>query len=87
MAREKKSMFDDMREAMGEKPTESRQHADDTPTIRRQHADLPPATGPMKDYRVRMPESWWAELTAQATAQGMQPSQLLRQILADWLRH
>ena len=79
--REKKDLFGEMRKSMGEKPTNSLQQADAAPTESLQHAD----NGPMKDYRVRLPESWWKALTERAAAQGLKPSQLLRQILAEWL--
>ena len=83
MARErKKSMFDEMREAMGEKPTEVPQSADETPTERLQSA----YDEPMKDYRVRLPESWWRALQERGGARGLKPSQLIRELVAEYLR-
>ena len=37
------------------------------------------------DCRVRLPEAWWRALTDQAAAEGLKPSQLLRQIVAEYL--
>ncbi len=81
MAREKRDPFAKHLEAMGGKPTDKTQTADTTPTERLQSAD----SKPMKDYRVRLPESWWQELKRRAAARGLKPSQLLREIVAEWL--
>ena len=62
--------------------TEGRQSADETPTERLQSAD----EEPMKDYRVRLPESWWAELKRRGAREGLKPSQVIRQLVAEYLR-
>ena len=54
----------------------------DTPTERLQDD----YEGPMKDYRVRLPESWWQELKRRAAARGLKPSQLIREIVSEYLR-
>lgn len=81
MAREKQDPFEKHLEAMGGQPTEAPQDAYRAPTERLQSAD----DEPMKDYRVRLPESWWAELRRRAAARGLKPSQLIRELVSDYL--
>ena len=77
----KLTMFEEMRQAMGEKPTEQPQDDYREPTERLQSAD----TEPMKDYRVRLPESWWRELRERGAAEGLKPSQVIRRLVAAYL--
>jgi len=63
-------------------PTDGQRNAYRTPTKQLQDAD----NAPMKDYRVRLPVSWWEALRERAAAEGLKPSQLIRRLVADYLK-
>jgi len=59
--------------------------ADEKPTESTQRAHGLPTAGPLKAYRVRIPENWWEEMTEHFKAQGKRPSEGLREIIRQYL--
>ena len=80
MPRKKVPLFDGMN--AHEEPTERPQNADKAPTESLRGA----YDEPMGEYRVRLPAAWWEALRERGAARGLRPSQLIREIVAEYLR-
>ncbi len=79
----KRDAMDDIFEATGhKKPTKSLQET----TEGTQKAYNLPTPGKLEPYRIRIPENYWKILTQYFEAQGMRPSEGIRQILREWMK-
>lgn len=69
------------KDILGSEPTKQPQNDHRTPTEAPQSAH----NAPMKEYRVRLPETWWQALRERAAAEGLKPSQVVRRLVAEYL--
>ena len=91
MAREpKRSLFDEMREAMGEKPDagEQGQSVEREPNANRETFGSDPADNRPKLERrnLRLPSSHWRELERIATEDARPISEVIREAVREYLR-
>ena len=83
MAREKKTLFDEMRAAMGEtQPTPETTTTDPTPTPEQ----YTPDPGPTPARNVRINDALWDAAQKYARANGISAGAVVRMALAEYLR-